>query len=76
VVIRQPSSPRSLETAAIVKVANGWIIMNPGAGPTPDKPDIIPAPGPGDPVSSFVNVPVANIAAFDADAKSKGPTRA
>jgi hypothetical protein len=50
--------------------------MNPGAGPTPDKPDIIPAPGPGDPVSSFVNVPVANIAAFDADAKSKGPARA
>ena len=28
------------ENPAIVKVANSWIIMNPGGGPTPDKPDI------------------------------------
>jgi catechol 2,3-dioxygenase-like lactoylglutathione lyase family enzyme len=61
------------ENPAIVKVANSWIIMNPGGGPTPDKPDIILAPPePGDPVSSFLNVRVADIAAFYADAKSKG----
>ena len=28
------------ENPAIVKIANGWIILNPGGGPTPDKPDI------------------------------------
>jgi len=61
------------ENPAIVRVANGWIIMNPGGGPTPDKPDIIlTAPEPGDPISSFLNVRVADIAAFYAEAKSKG----
>ena len=28
------------EIACIVKLANSWVIMNPGGGPTPDKPDI------------------------------------
>jgi catechol 2,3-dioxygenase-like lactoylglutathione lyase family enzyme len=61
------------ENPAIVKVANSWIIMNPGGGPTPDKPDItLTAPEPGDPVSSFLNVRVADIAAFYSAAKSKG----
>lgn len=61
------------ENPAIVKVANSWIIMNPGGGPTPDKPDIILAPPePGDPVSSFLNVPVADIAPFYTDATTKG----
>ena len=32
----------------IVKVANGWIILNPGGGPTPDKPEVTFAP-PADP---------------------------
>lgn len=61
------------ENPAIVKVANSWIILNPGGGPTPDKPDVIlAAPEPGDPISSFLNVRVADIAAFYSDAKSKG----
>ncbi|WP_330251044.1 VOC family protein [Nocardia sp. NBC_00565] len=61
------------ENPAIVKVANSWIIMNPGGGPTPDKPDVILAPPePGDPISSFLNVRVADIAAFYSDAKAKG----
>ncbi|MGW4773274.1 VOC family protein [Nocardia sp. NPDC004278] len=61
------------ENPAIVKVANSWIIMNPGGGPTPDKPEtILTAREPGDPVSSFLNVRVADIAAFYSDAKSKG----
>jgi hypothetical protein len=47
--------------------------MNPGGGPTSDKPDItLTAPEPGDPISSFLNVRVADIAAFLSDAKSKG----
>ncbi|MEU0505743.1 VOC family protein [Nocardia sp. NPDC005998] len=61
------------ENPAIVKVANSWIIMNPGGGPTPDKPEtILTAHESGDPVSSFLNVRVADIAAFYSDAKSKG----
>lgn len=61
------------ENPAIVKVANSWIIMNPGGGPTPDKPDItLSPPQAGDPVSAFLNVRVADIYAFHADAKTKG----
>jgi hypothetical protein len=40
------------EHSAIVKAANSWLIMNPGAGPTPEEPDVLLAPPqPGDPVS-------------------------
>ena len=61
------------ENPAMVKVANGWIIMNPGGGPTPDKPDVTLAPPePGNPVSAFLNVRVADIASFYADALAKG----
>lgn len=61
------------ENPAIVKVANSWIIMNPGGEPTPDKPDIMLAPPTaGEVVSSFLNVRVADIAAFYADATAKG----
>ncbi|QKW38822.1 VOC family protein [Actinomadura sp. NAK00032] len=61
------------ENPAIVKVANTWIIMNPGGGPTPDKPDVtLSAPEPGDSVSSFMNVRVADIAAFYEYAKERG----
>jgi predicted enzyme related to lactoylglutathione lyase len=58
---------------ATVRVANTWIIMNPGGGPTPDKPDVtLTAPEPADPVSAFLNVRVADIAAFYEHARSKG----
>lgn len=61
------------ENPAIVKVANSWIILNPGGGPTPDKPGITLTPHePGDPVSTFLNVRIADIAAFYADATAKG----
>lgn len=61
------------ENPTIVRVANSWIIMNPGGGPTPDKPDItLTPPEPGDPVSAFLNIRVADIAAFYADAHAKG----
>ena len=59
------------ENPAIVKVANR-IIMNPGGGPTPDKPDVTlapPEPGTG------VGVPevrVADIASFHREATAKG----
>ena len=48
----------------IVKLANGWITINEGGGPTEDKPEVTLAP-PADPnrVSSFLNIRVADIQA-------------
>lgn len=47
--------------------------MNPGGGPTPDKPDVVlTPPEAGDPVSAFLNIRVADIAAFYAEALGKG----
>jgi catechol 2,3-dioxygenase-like lactoylglutathione lyase family enzyme len=61
------------ENPCIVKVANSWIIMNPGGGPTPDKPGVtLRPPEPSDTVSAFMNVRVADIAAFYAQALGKG----
>ncbi|GAB3302848.1 VOC family protein [Epidermidibacterium keratini] len=61
------------ENPATVKLANSWIIMNPGGGPTPDKPDIwLRAPKPTDPVSTFLNMRVADIDAFYQHAKGEG----
>lgn len=61
------------ENPAIVKVANTWIIMNPGGGPTTDKPGItLEPPQSRDRASSFLNVRVADIAAFHAHAVTKG----
>ncbi|MFF8315257.1 VOC family protein [Streptomyces lydicus] len=50
------------ENPCIVRLANSWVIMNPGGGPTPDKPDVTLVP-PSDPhtVSSFINLRVADI---------------
>ncbi|MEV6290211.1 VOC family protein [Streptomyces sp. NPDC004059] len=61
------------ENPCIVKVANSWIIMNPGGGPTDDKPDVV-LRTPEDPntVSSFLNVRVADIHYFYATASAKG----
>ncbi|MGW6276909.1 VOC family protein [Kribbella sp. NPDC055071] len=61
------------ENPATVKIANTWIIMNPGGGPTADKPDVtLTAPEPSDPVSAFLNVRVADIGTFYAEAVAKG----
>ncbi|MDA3628435.1 VOC family protein [Saccharopolyspora oryzae] len=61
------------ENPCIVKISNGWIIMNPGGGPTPDKPEtVLRPPESTDVVSSFLNVRVADIAAFYDHARSKG----
>ncbi|HEY9331304.1 MAG TPA: VOC family protein [Streptomyces sp.] len=61
------------ENPAMVKVANSWIIMNPGGGPTADKPGVtLEPPRSGGPVSGFLNVRVADIAAFHAHAVAVG----
>lgn len=61
------------ENPCVVRIANSWIIMNPGGGPTPDKPGIsLSPPRPGNSVSAFLNVRVADIAAFYDRAREKG----
>ena len=47
---------------SIVALANGWVTISTGGGPTDDKPDVTLAP-PMDPrrVSSFMNIRVADI---------------
>ena len=50
------------ENPCMVKLANSWIIMNPGGPPTPDKPDIsVVNHEPGDTTSIFMNLRVADI---------------
>jgi catechol 2,3-dioxygenase-like lactoylglutathione lyase family enzyme len=52
------------ENPCIVKLANSWVLMNPGGPPTPDKPDIsVVNHEPGSTVSSFMNLRVADIQA-------------
>ncbi|UJR83019.1 VOC family protein [Sandaracinus amylolyticus] len=61
------------ENPCIVKLANGWIIMNPGGGPTPDKPQVVlRAPDDPDHVSSFMNLRVADIHACYEAWRAKG----
>lgn len=61
------------ENPCIIKLSNSWLIRNPGGGPTPDKPDIsVVNYEPGNTVSSFMNLRVANIQACDEQWSSKG----
>ncbi len=57
----------------IIKLANTWVIINVGGGPTEDKPDVTLAP-PIDlkNVSSFMNIRVADIQAKYDEWRSKG----
>jgi len=58
---------------SIVALANSWIIINSGGGPTVDKPSVVlEAPTDPDRVSAFLNIRVADIAAVYADWSSKG----
>jgi catechol 2,3-dioxygenase-like lactoylglutathione lyase family enzyme len=50
---------------SIVALANGWIVINVGGGPTDDKPTVtLQAPRDPDHVSSFLNIRVADIQAI------------
>jgi catechol 2,3-dioxygenase-like lactoylglutathione lyase family enzyme len=57
----------------IVKLANGWVIINVGGGPTEDKPEVVLEP-PGDPTraSAFLNIRVADIQAVYQEWSSRG----
>lgn len=58
---------------SIVQLANSWIIINVGGGPTADKPDVI-LETPPDPTraSSFLNVRVADVQAVYEQWRSRG----
>jgi predicted enzyme related to lactoylglutathione lyase len=50
------------ENPCYIKLANSWIILNSGGGPTPDKPEVIlETPGDLNRVNSFLNLRVADI---------------
>ena len=57
----------------VVKLANTWVIINIGGGPTPDKPTVTLEP-PADPdrVNAFMNIRVADIAAIHAEWSQRG----
>ena len=57
----------------IMKIANSWLILNVGGGPTDDKPTVTLAP-PADPdqTSAFLNIRVADIARAYADWSARG----
>jgi len=61
------------ENPCYIKLANTWIILNSGGGPTPDKPEVL-LETPSDPnrVSSFLNLRVADIWACYKEWGSKG----
>lgn len=57
---------------AYIQIANTWLIVNVGGGPTPDKPTItltVPQP---DRINSFMNIRVADIQACYELWKSRG----
>jgi catechol 2,3-dioxygenase-like lactoylglutathione lyase family enzyme len=61
------------ENPCIIKLANSWIIMNPGGPPTPDKPDIsVVDYEPGDSTSIFLNLRVADIEACYREWSARG----
>lgn len=57
----------------IMKIANSWLIMNDGGGPTDDKPTVTLAP-PDDPdrTTGFINLRVADIAACYKEWSARG----
>ncbi len=57
----------------IVKLANSWIIINVGGGPTDDKPDVyLDVPSDPSRVSAFLNIRVADIAAAYEEWSARG----
>lgn len=58
---------------SIVELANGWVVINLGGGPTDDKPDVVlEAPSDRSRVSSFLNIRVADIQAVYEEWSARG----
>jgi catechol 2,3-dioxygenase-like lactoylglutathione lyase family enzyme len=57
----------------IMKVANTWLILNEGGGPTDDKPEVtLTTPPDPNRTSAFLNIRVADISKAYADWSAKG----
>ena len=57
----------------ILRIANTWLILNVGGGPTDDKPDVmLRTPQNPKEFSSFLNIHVANIHAIYEEWRGKG----
>jgi lactoylglutathione lyase len=57
----------------MIKVANSWLILNEGGGPTDDKPEVIlETPPDSRRTSAFLNIRVADIAAIYDDWRKRG----
>jgi catechol 2,3-dioxygenase-like lactoylglutathione lyase family enzyme len=57
----------------ILKVANSWLILNNGGGPTDDKPTVtLTTPSDPNTTSAFMNIRVADIWALYKEWSSKG----
>ena len=57
----------------ILRIANTWLILNVGGGPTDDKPDVtLRTPQNPKEFSSFLNIRVANIHAIYEEWRGKG----
>jgi len=57
---------------AYIQIANTWLLVNPGGGPTPDKPTVtLSVPDPNH-INSFMNIRVADIQACYELWKSRG----
>ena len=57
----------------IMKIANSWLILNVGGGPTDDKPTVtLTTPADPDRTSAFLNIRVADIAQAYADWSARG----
>ncbi len=60
---------------SIVKLANTWIIINEGGGPTDDKPTVVlDVPDDPDRASAFLNIRVADIQRVYREWSAKGAT--
>lgn len=58
---------------SVVALANGWVIINVGGGPTADKPTVtLETPPDSNRVSSFLNIRVADIQSVYATWKARG----
>jgi predicted enzyme related to lactoylglutathione lyase len=67
------SAEASDEVTTFVALANTWIIINLGGGPTDDKPTVtLETPADPDRVSSFLNIRVKDIQAKYAEWSARG----
>ncbi len=61
------------ENPCYIKLANSWIILNSGGGPTPDKPTVLlKTPSDLNKANSFLNLRVADVWACYKEWRAKG----